>query len=229
MYFTKSNNEIILTKKGEALLAEKGMSFGDFKKHIENNSFQGRYPANLIHDGSDEVKECFPETKSGGYQNGSVMKTKKSTAEFLGGLNGKIECVSNLSGDNGTGNASRFFKSIIYQAKASKGERNAGCEDRESVKVNDGRQTPIDNAFQRGETIRVNSHPTIKPVKLIEYLVNMLTKEGQTVLDPFLGSGTTAIACEQLGRRWIGIELDEGYCEIAKARVEDITKQPRLL
>lgn len=62
-------------------------------------------------------------------------------------------------------------------------------------------------------------HPTQKPVELMEYLINKFSDEGQLVLDPFMGSGTTAIAAERSGRRWIGIERDEGYYNAALARI----------
>ncbi len=98
-------------------------------------------------------------------------------------------------GDNGS--AARFF----YCAKASKAERNRGL---------------IDNK---------NNHPTVKPIVLMEYLVRLVTPPGGTVLDPFLGSGTTAIACQRLDKKWIGIEDKEEYCEIASKRISnDIEK-----
>ena len=62
-------------------------------------------------------------------------------------------------------------------------------------------------------------HPTQKPVELMEYLISKFSDEGQLVLDPFMGSGTTAIAAERSGRRWIGIERDEGYYNAALARI----------
>jgi site-specific DNA-methyltransferase (adenine-specific) len=68
-------------------------------------------------------------------------------------------------------------------------------------------------------------HPTTKPVPLIQYLIEKFTDEGDLVIDPFLGSGTTAIAAERTGRRWIGIELSEEYCVIAKQRLEKETQQ----
>lgn len=63
-------------------------------------------------------------------------------------------------------------------------------------------------------------HPTQKPVQLVRYLVEHYTNEGDTVLDPFLGSGTTAVACKQLKRHWIGIEHDPEYAAIAVGRLQ---------
>jgi len=66
-----------------------------------------------------------------------------------------------------------------------------------------------------------NDHPTVKPLALMKYLLTLLsTPDGGLILDPFLGSGTTALAAKQLGRRCICVELDEHYCEIAASRLE---------
>jgi len=111
----------------------------------------GRFPANLIHDNSEEVRECFPETTE------------------------------------------RFFKSIIYQAKASKSERGTA-----------------------------NSHPTVKPIALMEYLIKMVTPTNGIVLDPFMGSGSTGVACVLNDFEFVGIDLDKDYCEIARARIEGV-------
>jgi site-specific DNA-methyltransferase (adenine-specific) len=111
--------------------------------------------------------------------------------------------------------ASRFF----YCAKPSKKERNMGLEDVEPTTVDDGRNKPIDNPFLRGKTLRQNTHPTVKPVKLMEYLITLVTPPNGIVLDPFFGSGTTGIACVNLGFNYIGIELNEQYVEIARRRI----------
>ena len=66
-------------------------------------------------------------------------------------------------------------------------------------------------------------HPTQKPVALMEYLICTYTHEGETVLDFTMGSGTTGVACKNLGRDFIGIELDQGYFHIAKQRIEQAT------
>ena len=85
--------------------------------------------------------------------------------------------------------------------------------------VTDGRTKPIDNAFNRGKTKRKNIHPTVKPIDLMRYLVRLVTPPNGICLDPYLGSGTTAIACEMEKFSWIGIELMPEYAEIAKARI----------
>ena len=73
-----------------------------------------------------------------------------------------------------------------------------------------------------------NNHPTVKPIKLMEYLIKLTTKENAIVLDPFIGSGTTAIACQKLNRKWIGIEKEEEYVKIAEARIRTFLEQKKL-
>jgi len=70
---------------------------------------------------------------------------------------------------------------------------------------------------------RERSHPNEKPLDLVKHFVNLHTLPGDTILDPFLGSGTTAVACVETGRHYIGIELEEKYCEIARRRVAEAT------
>jgi DNA modification methylase len=71
----------------------------------------------------------------------------------------------------------------------------------------------------RFQKVRQGEHPTQKPVELMKYLIETYTTEGQTVLDPFMGSGTTGIACKELGREFIGIEKSEEYIKIAEKRI----------
>ena len=70
-------------------------------------------------------------------------------------------------------------------------------------------------------------HPTVKPLLIIDKLLKLGSKKNDLVLDAFLGSGTTAVACEDLKRRWVGIEKEEKYCEIAAKRIDAIIKQGR--
>jgi len=116
----------------------------------------------------------------------------------------------------------RYF----YCAKASKKDRDEGLDNQQEQKVNDGRQTPIDNPFQRGETPRKNTHPTVKPTELMQYLIRLVTPNGGTILDPFNGSGSTGKAAMYENKerhknyKYVGIELTEEYLPIAKARIE---------
>lgn len=65
-----------------------------------------------------------------------------------------------------------------------------------------------------------NFHPTVKPIKLMAYLITLGSRPGDIVLDPFVGSGTTCIAAKMLGRKYVGIDLEKQYVKIAKARVK---------
>jgi len=227
-----NNNTETLLKKG----------FEGQAKTI-NPSLLGRFPANLIHDNSEEVRDCFPETKSGK----AVVGTGKGFAENASGI-ASTGIIASCFADSG--NASRFFKSIIYTAKASKSERNMGCEGLNNEKFTAGNysQSPVcktcdktlngtnDHSKCSGEVyyremkskVTSNNHPTVKPVELMEYLINMVTPKRGTVLDPFMGSGTTGVASKNLSREFIGIELDPEYFKIAESRINNTTSQVRL-
>ena len=197
-----------------------------FSKGLKSNGYndnsQGkRFPANLIHDGSDEVLEVFPQTgggkaKEAGVGNGSSMFAGAGRTGFT-------------IGDSGS--AARFF----YTAKASKSERNAGLDGFEPTITNDGRKTDIDNAFQRGITERKNHHPTVKPLALTKYLANLIKPpKGGRLLVPFSGSGSEMIGALQAGWGYVeGVELTEEYIPIAEARIkywlEQADKQGRLV
>ena len=77
--------------------------------------------------------------------------------------------------------------------------------------------------FPNGKEKRI--HPTQKPLSLIEWILNKYTKEGDLILDPFMGSGTTAVACHKLKRRFIGFELDKEYYDLANERIEEVKNQ----
>ena len=72
-------------------------------------------------------------------------------------------------------------------------------------------------------------HPTQKPVALMEYLIRTYTNEGEVVMDNCMGSGTTGVACANTGRRFIGIEREPKYFDIACRRIEDAQRQGRLI
>ena len=166
-----------------------GDSFFDGKKRVNQVIPEGlgRFPANLLHDNSEEVRECFPESTSGARKKGDHKEYDASSYKF-GGLYSEDAPAE-------SGNASRFFKSIIYQAKSSKSERTNG-----------GAIT--------------NSHPTIKPIALMEYLIKIITPKGGVVLDPFAGSGSTLVAAKQNGFNYIGIEKELEYINIINARLQ---------
>ena len=158
-----------------------------------------RWPANLLHDGSDEVVELFPQTTSGGGD-----KRTEPTGH-------KVD----------KGSAARFF----YCAKASKRDRNEGCEGLEEVQQDNTRKEGNpggDNPRNRGLNKRANHHPTVKPTDLMRYLCRLVTPPGGTVLDPFMGSGSTGKAAILEGFKFLGIEREAEYLAIAQARCQSV-------
>lgn len=113
---------------------------------------------------------------------------------------------------------SRFF----YVAKASKSERNAGLEGMLKVSApKNGHEKRITVGGSKDTALpRENFHPTVKPIKLMQYLINLVTPPNGIVLDPFMGSGTTGIAAKKLSFGFIGIERDQEYFQIASKRIE---------
>jgi site-specific DNA-methyltransferase (adenine-specific) len=168
---------------------------------------KGRWPANLIHDGSDEVVGLFPETKSGGTP--KVRSTARTAGHSWGFASGDTDEA--VTGNSGS--AARFF----YCAKVSPSERNAGLSELPDKEwKGDGAAIP-----QRGErpfNPSKNNHPTVKPIALMRYLCRLITPPGGSVLDPWMGSGSTGVACKEEGFRFLGMEQDEGYYTIARAR-----------
>ena len=183
----------------------------------EYKTVKGRFPANLIHDGSEEVVGMFPETASG---TGSIRKKAKGLFGLGGDGKHNIEY-----GDSGS--AARFF----YQAKASKKERNLGLENLNPKKMDESRKEGNpggDNPRNRGVNETLNHHPTVKPINLMRYLCRLVTPPGGTVLDPFMGSGSTLIGAHMEGFNSIGIERENDYCEIAKNRINYWASQQNL-
>jgi adenine specific DNA methylase Mod len=127
---------------------------------------------------------------------------------------------------NDKGGASRFF----YIAKASKWERNFGLDDFEDKRFSAygydvGLGEKAEGMFKDRNPIKKNIHPTVKPIKLMQYLVRMITPPNGIVLDPFAGSGTTGIACKIDGFNFVGLELSEEYTEIAKQRIDSFVEE----
>ena len=181
------------------------VAFGNVKRTPKE--YDGRFPANFIHDGSDDVVKLFPNIGAS-YRLGN---RDSRNAMFDFGENDKTN-----QGYSDSGSAARFF----YTAKASQTERNFGLSQFEEDVTTDGRTKPIDNAFNRGETKRKNIHPTVKPIDLMRYLVRLVTPKGGVCLDPYMGSGTTAVACKAEKFDYIGCELDDEYIKIAEARIK---------
>ena len=152
------------------------------RANVAKSESLGRFPANLVHDGSQEVLELFPDSKG---QQGKVAGNEPSRTGD-NGIYGHYGQRNEFVPRGDSGSAARFF----YCAKASKKDRGEG-----------------------------NDHPTVKPNALMRWLVRLVCPQGGTVLDPFMGSGSTGVACIQEGMRFVGIEMDEHYCEIAEKRI----------
>ena len=154
--------------------------FGEGFKMGGNGSQIGRFPANLMHDGSQEVVELFPgEEKS---------------------------------------SAARFF----YCTKASKSDRDEGCNEfsqRASTTYGEFKGTK-EHGPKGAHNTRANHHPTVKPTELMRYLCSLITPPGGTVLDPFMGSGSTGRGAVLEGFNFIGVELSAEYAAIAEARIK---------
>lgn len=196
--------------------------------YVTETNPSGRWPANVIHDGSDEVLALFPVTTSRVGMRGNMARVDAGDSRHRNTKDG----TNSLRGHADDGSAARFF----YCAKASRSERNAGLEGFEAVhRVNGNKWTDQDYRVTRGERPpsaesgpRRNVHPTVKPTALMRYLARITrTPTGGVVLDPFAGSGTTGIGAVMEGRRFIGIELDPGYADIARARIAKAAEQAR--
>lgn len=181
---------------------------------------QGRFPANLIHDGSDEVVSLFPDSKG---QLAPVKGTEKShTGET--GIYGTYGRTSFDKREEGEASSARFF----YCAKASSADRDEGLDDFELRKAaglpmrKAGVETVgegLDGTKTFRDTKRKNIHPTVKPVDLMRYLCRLITPPGGTILDPFTGSGSTGKAAMYEGFNFVGVELMQDHIEIAEARI----------
>ena len=192
-------------------------SMGDgWRKDAESTTSIGRWPANFIHDGSDEVVELFPDTKSsasnGHFRKGNVVGDERTS--IAAGQFGDGAWVEG-SKHNDSGSAARFF----YCAKAGKRDRNEGCENLQDKEwKTDGAAIP--ERENRPFLPSKNNHPTVKPTDLMQYLCRLITPPNGTILDPFLGSGSTGKAAMYEGFKFVGIELTDEYLPIAKARIE---------
>ena len=206
-----------------------GGRYSDNKQSDDGNSYErginersdrdyvqpaGRWPANLIHDGSDEVVGLFPDAKAG------VAVRSNSGGNTFGGNNPKPAMEDMGYGD--TGSAARFF----YCAKASKADRDEGCD---GLPLGDApgskRSNPAEGRSTALGAPRANHHPTVKPTALMRYLCRLVTPPGGTVLDTFMGSGSTGKAAKLEGFNFIGIEREAEYVSIAEARIAEVQRQ----
>lgn len=192
---------------------------------------KGRWPANIIHDGSDEVLEAFPIAPgqiADASQNADARKTQNVYGAMRRGRGGEASADSDNEGGVGfkmkpgarrldKGSAARFF----YCAKASRADRNHGLEAFEAKPLHWSSGDANPGSFQSDGTDKTarNPHPTVKPTELMRYLCRLVTPPGGTVLDPFMGSGSTGRGAVMEGFSFIGIEMDASYYDIADARI----------
>ncbi|GAH79191.1 unnamed protein product, partial [marine sediment metagenome] len=193
------------------------------------------FPANLLV--SDDVLNDGKNSKGSHNQ---IFITEK-TSKF--GCSGSQIGFNN--GYNDSGSFSRYFDldkwweekikqlpesvqktfPFLIVPKASKAEKNRGCERlEEKVRANVNKMMGEAGNFKTGSgnirTVKFkNHHPTVKPIKLMSYLIILGSRPNDIILDPFVGSGTTCIAAKMLGRKYIGFDDDEGYIEIAQCRL----------
>lgn len=208
------------------------LRIGDYKQ-TDNNTYQGRmngslqggsasagtttegrWPANVIHDGSEEVAGLFPVTSSGGVD--GVRKGGNNNC--MSGPNQPRVYENGRQPDSGS--AARFF----YCAKASKADRDEGLDGFE-LRTMGRNQSSLDGGKMltgSGNEIsntRRNTHPTVKPTDLMRYLCKLVTQPGGVILDPFMGSGSTGKAAALEGFGFIGIDREPEYLEIARSRI----------
>jgi site-specific DNA-methyltransferase (adenine-specific) len=213
----------------------------DFKEYNES----GRFPANIIFD--EEAGQLLDEQS--GVKKSGKMKTShiRHTDGSPNGIYGKFNPnhpISETYGDEG--GASRFF----YCPKAAKKDRDEGLDNFEEKaqrvtsggtrdfnarcancgKKFIGSPTTIcdcDNPVTDNQVFKKkNNHPTVKPTDLMRYLINLVTPPNGTILDPFMGSGSTGKAAVRCGVNFIGIEKEQEYMDIASARIEHERNKP---
>ena len=151
---------------------------------------RGRFPSNVMHDGSDSIKKLFEDKSRYFY----CAKTPK--AERNQGLD-NFPIKQTQGGGGGIGN----YKDDVNSASGKFGSEKAPSK---------------------------NTHPTVKPIKLMKYLCRLITPKGGTVLDPFMGSGSTGMAAKEENFEFVGIEKEEQYFNIASARIESVDTKSTL-
>ena len=174
----------------------------------------GRFPANIIFD--EEAGQLLDE------QSGISKSGKNKLEKGTGGIwnKGTNLPIGPEYGDKG--GASRFF----YCPKTSKKDRNEGLDDEPTRTKNRVNPGGLENDPRWAPIEVKNHHPTVKPTDLMRYLINLVTPPNGTTLDPFMGSGSTGKASIRCGVNFIGIEKEQEYMDIAKARIEHEQNKP---
>ena len=200
--------------KGE----NKGNSIANHKK---SDSIFGKFGSDIQTTNYNDTADihtnpncpCFQLDEQSGISKSVKGKVSNKSSIFKSSNNNDTREIN----FNDKGGASRFF----YVAKVSKKERNLGLDSFEDKEV----KKTFDGCYNHNEDIHnkivKNSHPTLKPIKLMSYLIRLVTPENGICLDPFMGSGSTGIAAMLEGKRFVGCELDEEYFKIAEKRIEE--------
>lgn len=190
-----------------------------------SSSAQGRFPANLLV--SDDVL-------NDGVERRSIGGVGTHTGNKMGYHSSKTNFETMNYSDSGS--YSRYFDldkwaqtlPFLITPKASKSEKNKGLEHFQALSSGVGDERPSGQSMQRldGREPRTTQsyHPTVKPLKLMSYLIALFSRPNDVVLDPFAGSGTTCIAAKNLRRDYIGIEREVDYVTIAEARLSSATE-----
>lgn len=207
---------------------EKGDTWNEKNSGLRNNPSNmasaapnGRFPANIIFD--EEAGKILDEQsghpKSGFMKAGTTRKMSEGDVNTYGHYDSDTT-YNDTYGDSG--GSSRFF----YCPKTSKRDRNEGLDDfEEKSRSNANKMMGKSGNFKTGSgndrtTEFKNNHPTVKPTDLMLYLIRMVTPKGGTTLDPFMGSGSTGKAAVRGGFDFVGVEREEEYMKIAKARIQ---------
>jgi len=200
-----------------------------------------RFPANLLV--SDDVLDDGRISKSNYTKTTDGFGVAKNTF----GVDNPEATVDYERGYDDCGGFSRYFSVDLWWEEASqnlplpmqdvfpflivpkpaKSEKNIGCDKLETQKWKENSKANVPQ--DRSGNERHNHHPTVKPLKLFSYLITLGSRKGDTIIDPFLGSGTAAIAAELMERRWIGCELMEEYAKVAVSRITAPRKQVKAL
>ena len=214
--------------------------FDSTNNNIASANPQGRFPSNIILSHSEGCRcvDDKDETEQWQCVNGCPVKIIDEQSGFsqtkrcdkpsdCGGntWGGTFQTNRGARGYTDAGGASRFF----YCAKPSRSERDEGCEELEEkhFQMRPFAEEGCDQSVLKNRMnskVGKNNHPTVKSIKLMEYLVKLITPENGTVLDPFMGSGTTGVACVRLGKMFIGIEKEKEYFVISEKRIKNSSK-----
>jgi site-specific DNA-methyltransferase (adenine-specific) len=207
-------DQTVTKPRSSALHRPSGSMNDNWSGVVDPTPHSGRWPANVMHDGSAEVVAGFPQTTSGDLNRTSGQRP----SGFAMGAQENI----GYKGDSGS--AARFF----YCSKASRTDREEGCDHlparsgADAVERDEGSaglQSPRAGAGRTADTVR-NFHPTVKPTDLMRYLCRLVTPPAGLVLDPFCGSGSTGKAALLEGLRFVGVDLDPAHVAIAEARCQ---------